>query len=51
MLLYNLKIIKCGNILDIYKVNGYVIRECRKRELVKIEHEKCEREEHKEKQK
>lgn len=51
MLLYNLKIIRCGNRLEIYKVNDYVIRECRKRELVKIEHEECEREEHKEKQK
>ena len=48
MPLYNLKIIKCGNRLEIYKVNNYVIRECRKRDPVQIEDE--QEEQHKEKQ-
>jgi hypothetical protein len=34
--MYNLKLIKCGNRLEIYKVNNYVINEGKKNEGYKI---------------
>lgn len=34
--MYNLKIIKCGDRLDIYKVNNYVISESKKSDEYKI---------------